>query len=360
MSIFDLFTKKEEPKKTQRDQISAVRSTTQQIAGKLQSIRFQEAADISGRINQRQMDTYRQTIHGLTMMMDRAQILRLDTSSIDQQILFMAEYLPDAVRYGNTETIDRIIKGLTFGITKGRKDIGEKDMERASSIIDKRLRTLQMYRDIVELSMKIDDLEKTIAKQDKELDVCRKKYDECRAKLKEMTTRRPDLVRELNELGFGSNQLSPEARALDNARMKVIQVANSIEDLSRIRATNEAARVQCESSIRTLEIQLTQGEALVDENTLEDIRKQQEEFKKELLQVERQIDEMEDINKDFNRALDSIYSSPEMVDRIIRHEMEYEALEKREASKEAGIAEGIAAMQAQEQEENENEAMLVF
>lgn len=359
MAFFDLF-KKEEPKKTQRDIQSQVRSVTQQIATKLQSIRFQEAADISGRINQRQMDSYRATIHGLTTLIDRAQILRLDTSAIDQQILFLAEYMPDAVRYGNTDTIDRIIKGLTYGITKGRKDIGEKDLDRASAIVDKRLRTIGMYRDIVELSMKIDDLDKTIDKQDKELVKCREKYDLCRKKLKELTVRRPDLVRELDELGFGSNQLSPEARALDNARMKVIQVANSIEDLSRIKATNEAAKVQQESSIRTLEIQLTQGEALVDEATLEDIRKQQEEFKKNLLEVEHQIDEMEAINKDFNRALDSIYSSPEMVDRIIRHSMEYEALEKREDAKEAGIAEGIAAMQAMEQEENENEAMLNF
>jgi len=51
-----------------------------------------------------------------------------------------------------------------------------------------------------------------------------------------------------------------------------------------------------------------------------------------------------------------MYSSPEMVDRIIRHAMEYEELERKEASKEAGIREGLeneATLEAQE-----NEAML--
>lgn len=357
MAFFDLF-KKETPKKSDREVTSEVRSTTQQIAAKLGQIRFTESADITGRISQEKMDWYRKTITGLTNQIDRAQVLRLDTSAIDQSVLFLAEYLPDAIRYGNQETADRILKGLTYGITRGRKDIGEKDMENATTIVDKRLRRLAMYRDIVELSMKIDELGKTLAQQEKTLEKYQADYEQCREDLRKISQRRPDLVRELDELGFGSNQLSAGAKGIDTARVKVIELSDSIENLSRQKATNEAALQENSSVIRTLEIQMTQADALVDEQTLEDIRKQQETFQREILQLERQIDEMERINKDFTRALDSIYSSPEMVDRIIRHAMEYEALEKREAAKEAGIREGLEN-EAQENEQA-NESLLNF
>ena len=86
---------------------------------------------------------------------------------------------------------------------------------------------------------------------------------------------------------------------------------------------------------------MSQTEALVDEATLEDIRKQQEEFQKELLQLERQIDDMERINKDFTRMMDAVYSSPDMVDRIIRHAMEYESLVEKEARAEEGRRMGL-------------------
>lgn len=358
MSIFDLF-KKEEPKKSDRETVSEVRSTTQQIAGILGRIRFAETADITGRIPQEKMDWYRKTITGLTNQIDRAQVLRLDTSAIDQSILFLAEELPDAIRYGNMETADRIIKGLTYGITRGRKDIGEKDMDKSSQIVEARLNRLQIYRNIVKLSTKIDELTKTMAQQEKSLERYQSDYDQCREDLRKISVRRPDLVRELDELGFGSNQLSAGAKGIDTARLKVIELSDSIENLERQKATNEAAMQENVSTIRTLEIQMTQADALLDEQTLSEIRAQQERFLSETLKLERQIDEMESINKNFTHAMDAIYSSPEMVDRIIRHAMEYEELERKEAAKEAGIREGLEN-EAQENEANDNGMMLNF
>ena len=355
MAFLDLF-KKEQPQKTVRETVSDVRGSTQMIAVKLSQIRFAESADISGRISQEKMDWYRRTIAGLTNQIDRAQVLRLDTTEIDRRILYLAEYLPDAIRFGNEETADRIIKGMTYGITRARRDIGEKDLDQSAAIVEKRVRRLDMHRDIVELSRKIDELTRSMTQQEKMLEKYKADYEVCREDLKKISVRRPDLVREIDELGFGSNQLSAGARGIDTARVKVIQLSDSIENLERQKATNEAALQQNVSTIRTLENQMTQADALVDEQTLDHIRKQQEQFQSEMLKLEHQIDEMERLNKDFTRSLDAMYSSPDMVDRIIRHSMEYEELERKEAAKEAGIREGLeneATMEAQE-----NEAML--
>jgi len=350
MAFLDFFNKKEEPKKTDRETVSEVRSTTQQIAVKLAQVRFTEG----GRISREKMDKYRATIAALTSEIDRAQILRLDTSEIDRRILFLAEYLPDAIRNGNEETADRILKAVSYGITRARRDLGSKDMERSATIVEARVRRLDMYRDIIELSRKIDDLTNSMSQQDKLLEKYKADYEVCSADLKKNAALRPDLVRQLDELGFGSNQLSAGARGLDTARVRVIQLSDTIENLERQKATNEAALQQNQSTIHTLENQMTQADALVDEQTLDHIRKEQAQFQSEMLKLENQIDEMERLNKDFTRSLDAIYSSPDMVDRIIRHAMEYEELERREAAKEAGIREGLENAAILEQQENES------
>ena len=350
MAFLDFFNKKEEPKKTDRETVSEVRSTTQQIAVKLAQVRFTEG----GRIPREKMDKYRATIAALTNEIDRAQILRLDTSEIDRRILYLAEYLPDAIRNGNEETADRILRAVSFGITKARRDIGSKDMERSATIVEARVRRLDMYRDVIELSRKIDDLTASMAQQDKLLEKYKADYEVCSADLKKNAALRPDLVRQLDELGFGSNQLSAGARGLDTARVRVIQLSDTIENVERQKATNEAALQQNQATINTLENQMTQADALVDEQTLDHIRKEQSLFQGEMLKLENQIDEMERLNKDFTRSLDAIYSSPDMVDRIIRHAMEYEELERKEAAKEAGIREGLENAAILEQQENES------
>ena len=350
MAFLDLFSKKEEPKKTDREQFSEVRSTTQQIAVKLSQVRFTEG----GKIDREKMDKYRAAISALTSEIDRAQILRLDTSEIDRRILYLAEYLPDAIRNGNEETADRILRAVSFGITRARRDIGAKDMERSASIVESRVRRLDMYRDVIELSRKIDDLNASMAQQDRLLEKYKSDYEVCSADLKKNAALRPDLVRQIDELGFGSNQLSAGARGLDTARVRVIQLSDTIENLERQKATNEAALQQNQATIHTLENQMTQADALVDEQTLDHIRKEQAQFQSEMLKLENQIDEMERLNKDFTRSLDAIYSSPDMVDRIIRHAMEYEELERKEAAKEAGIREGLENAAMLEQQENES------
>ncbi len=350
MAFLDLFSKKEEPKKTDREQVSEVRSTTQQIAVKLSQVRFTEG----GKIDREKMDKYRAAISALTSEIDRAQILRLDTSEIDRRILYLAEYLPDAIRNGNEETADRILRAVSFGITRARRDIGAKDMERSASIVESRVRRLDMYRDVIELSRKIDDLNASMAQQDRLLEKYKSDYEVCSADLKKNAALRPDLVRQIDELGFGSNQLSAGARGLDTARVRVIQLSDTIENLERQKATNEAALQQNQATIHTLENQMTQADALVDEQTLDHIRKEQAQFQSEMLKLENQIDEMERLNKDFTRSLDAIYSSPDMVDRIIRHAMEYEELERKEAAKEAGIREGLENAAMLEQQENES------
>lgn len=356
----ELFNKKRKKTQTQIDReqkeaVSVNRGGTQRVVAVLGQIRFTESADVTGRISKEKMDLYRGTVSALAVRMDQAKILRLDTSAIDQSIQFLAEYLPDAIRFGNEETADRIIKALTYGITKARQDIPEKDMEQASVIVDKRLRRLQMHRDIIELSRKIDELNKALRRQKGILEKYQKDYEQCKADLKRVSDRRPDLVQELDELGFGSNQLSAGARGIDTARVKVIELSDSIENLARQIATNESALQEDESTIRTLETEMAQTDALVDEATLEDIRKQQEAFQSELLKLEHQIDDMERINKDFTRMMDAVYSSPDMVDRIIRHAMEYESLVEREARAEEGRRMGLENQA--ENEENQSQQL---
>lgn len=353
MAIFDFLRKKEPELPVVKDGKGAaeVRSITERIAAKLSEPRFAASADVTGRISQEQMDKYHYAVDNLRTKIGRTTVLRLDTSAIDQKILFLASYLPDAIRNGNQKTADRIVKGLTYGIIRGRQDIEERDIDRSLEIVDKRCRRLDMYRDIIELSKKIDDLEKTMRLQERELEKHQKTLAELEKVLLELSAN-TQLVNELATFGSGSDQLSPEARELDNKRAAYIALSKSILNLKRIKATNEASMTQQNAQINTLEIQLTQAEGLVDEQTLEDIRKQQEIFRTEILRQEQQIREMETMNKEFDYAMASIYSSPELVNTIVEHDMEYEQLVKAKADREAGMREA-AENRARNQQTNE-------
>ena len=63
---------------------------------------------------------------------------------------------------------------------------------------------------------------------------------------------------------------------------------------------------------------------------------------------------MESISADFNNMMKSVYSSPEMVNDVIRTAMEYEAMLDRQAAEEAGRQEG--QRMAAEKEKQRQEA----
>lgn len=330
------------------------RQDTQEIAGILRQVRFKDTADVTGRISQEDMDVLRVSISNLMRQLDSAQIIRLKAHDINLVLKEMADKLPAAISGGNYMTALWITKGLSYGVTQARKDISELQMDKADEIVQKRLARLNLYLDIINIAVKNDELSSSIRLQEKKLEKYHKDFDKCADDLVRISEERPDLVRELDELGGESNELSASARAINTARRKVINLRRNLDDLERTKASNEAAIAANETSIRNLETMLIQSDAKVDEQTMEDLKKQQEAYMKNVLEMEAQIREMESISADFNNMMKSVYSSPEMVNDVIRTAMEYEAMLDRQAAEEAGRQEG--QRMAAEKEKQRQEA----
>lgn len=349
MGMLNLIRKKSKTE-TPQDKAAKDRAECKDISAVLSKVRYK---DYTERIPDEKMEQYRELGTSLATLIANSSIVRLATEDLNKQIKAIAEYLQDAIHNGSTRTIDHIFRALDFGICTARKDIAEKDIEKADRILKDRLEQLDAYRSVVEISSKADKLDEVlriqVAKQRKESEELKNACKELQKKIKE----RPDLVQQLEDLGLGSDLLRGEARDLDTQRLAVIQKGENVEQLQALIATNRAALQQDLSTMNTLLIQLTQKNVLLDEETMNVLQEQQERIKSELIQQEKQIREMEALNHGFTLALRELNSSPEAVNDVIRHETEYEKLLARMTAEEEGRKLGQQLLQEEEQEQRQ-------
>ncbi len=349
MGMLNLIRKK--PKtETPQDKAAKDRAECKDIYAVLTKVRYK---DYTERIPAEKVEKYRELGTSLATLIANSSVVRLATEDINKQLKAIAEYLQDAVNNGSTRTIDHIFRALDFGIRTARKDIPEKDAEKAERILKERLQQLDAYRSVVEISSKADKLDEVLriqmTKQRKESEELKTACKELQRTIKE----RPDLVQQLEDLGLGSDLLLGEARDLDTQRLAVIQKGENVEQLRALIATNRAALQQDLSTMNTLLIQLTQKNVLLDEETVQILQEQQERIKSELIRQEQQIRELEALNHGFTLALRELNSSPEAVDDVIRHEDAYNRLMAQMEAEEEGRKLGQQNLQQEEQQQRQ-------
>lgn len=338
----------------EKKQAADVREAGEKLKNALISLRL---TDSTGRIPMDVIEEYKRIIRGLVAKLDQAQVSLADTRSMDKKMLYYAQHLDEIVKNGSRDTADRIIKGLLlYGIGKGHDTIPSSDAERTEQIMEEREKRLDQYKTIVEYSVKIDEREQSMERQNAKYDAIKKKFEKDRESVLEAVKKNPHLVQMIDELGEGVKTVSPEAYELVVKQKDITKMYDSLKALKQQKSLNMASIVACRQIIRDEEMVLTQMAQKLDQHMIDDVIRHEAEFRKQLVDLQKQVDELEELGNRFTDTMDEVFSSPAVRDYIIRSQIEFEEMEKEIQQAEEGKREGLRRMREQElEQENEQE-----
>ena len=95
---------------------------------------------------------------------------------------------------------------------------------------------------------------------------------------------------------------------------------------------------------------------------LDEVIMHEAQFRNQLVDLQKQIDELEELGNRFTDAMDEIFASPAMGDYILRSSMEFDDMEREIKRNEEGRKEGLRRIHEKQQEqvlEQEEESQLL-
>lgn len=307
------------------------------------------AQNTEGGISGEKLEQYHKALQEMEKKLDEQKASVLDTVVIDSIIGEFIDQMADELVKDNKETADRLMAGLSYGISKGREEINMADPEATKKAMDARREILYRYQQIIRFSAHIDDLDRSIQRQKADIDQTVEAYKVRHEKLKEIRRKMPGLQENLDRLQAGQ-EVDGEVIDFNNMKRGVIDMHNHIQNLIKTKAANEKQRTAFEQAIRTQRLMLTQAENQLDQEAYEEMLKSQQSFQQFIYDQINQIEEMQKVNDQFTKILDAAFSSRKMIDMIIKTEEEYEQLRQKEMDKADADERGRQKILEEEQE----------
>lgn len=331
----------------EKRQAAAIREASENLSGVLSSL---AVCDMTGTIAAEAIEEYKRIIRGLIIRLDRASVTLMDTRGLDKTMVYLAQHLEMAVKDGRQETADRIIKGLVYGVGKGHEPIPSSDKERTEEILEERERRLGQYKTIAEYSEKIDERQRSIEQQTLHYEKARKDFEKARKQVLEEAGQNPHLVEMIDQFGDSVRTVNVDAYALVVKRKEVVKLFDNLKALKQQMAFNETSIVSCRQIIRSEENALTEMAQKVDQHMIDDVIRHEAEFRNHLVDLQKQIGQLEELSDRFGYAIDEIFSSPIMGDYIIDTILRYDEMERELEKEEEGRREGLRQMKERELE----------
>lgn len=312
------------------------------------------AKEKTGRILTEDMKRYHKGLQSMISRLDEQKTSVLDTYDIDRVVKKFVSQLGEAFQNGNNETADRLMAGLAYGISRGREEIHSEEPEYVEKILESRKEVLDRYQQIVKYSRQIDEIQRSINRQQTQIEDSKKDYKKFYDELKKQQKEMPGLQESLDRLKVGQ-KVAGEVIEFNNKKQKVTDLYNHIQNLIKTRATNEMQMTACQQAIRDEKLLLARMETMLDDEVFEEIKKSQEEFQKFIYNQIDQIEQMRNMNNQFGKILDQALSSRKMIDMLIATEEDYDRMIHEENEKAAADARGMERILEEEQENEEQE-----
>ena len=356
MGFLDRF--KKEPEKTEKqiqaeekNQAASVRAKSESLLAAMKKVNL---FDPTGRIPQEEVQRYKIVVDNLADRLDRASASVLDTQRMDEQMVWLTEHLEIAVKEGRKDTADRIMKALMYGIGRGHEPIPPSDAAKAPQMIRERENRLGQYITTVEYSEKIDECTHSIEMQQERYDKASAQFKEAYKKVKQEMRENPHLVEMIDHYGEKVKDINADAFKLAVKYRETQKLYKDLDMLKKQMAFKETTINSCLSIIRSVENALTELATPVTQEMQDKVIQLEAEFRNHLVELQKQITELNDLSDRFNYAIDEVFSSPVMGDYIIDAAMRFQEMEDELAADEEGRKRGRELMQQQELEQTQN------
>ncbi|MCD8361696.1 MAG: hypothetical protein LUC98_01835 [Lachnospiraceae bacterium] len=329
--------KKEEPQKDERQQIQESvnihRRGGEDIINELSQVQFYSTNDV---ISEEKLRTYQQLVNSFKTALENAPTSAVDTQEIDGVIVKMAALLKSSIAGGYENTADQICRMIGSSIREARaetKGISEEQVQQEMIIRKDKVRRLLT---LAEMSCQVDALDQEIQKLDVEYEERKEEYKKAYAESEKNQKLHPEYIQELNNALVNRTPLTGGALILDTQKRRVIDLYNMVANIKRVKATSYQRKAQYQANIQTLELQIIETTGVQGEHLVRQMEEFQAAFQESLRKEQEEIGRLEEVTKGFDALMDAIFSSSEMLDRIIENDMKYQDIINHEREVEEG------------------------
>lgn len=335
--------KERQQEQEMKEKDSAVRAGAEEILYGLDGIRF---ISRTGQICEEKLEQYRENTEAFRTLLKYAPTMTEDFAGIDGQILKLITLLKQALDNENEKTADRAMNMIAYGVKEARTQIHAATEEQVGRILENREKKLARMITVVEMSGEVEQIDRRIAKLDQDYEEKKAEYAKAYACCQKTTKEYPELAAELDEAVISKKPLSGAAIYLNTQKKEVVDLYNIVNDIKRVQANMRARQEEYQANIHILELQLREASDLEAEQVTDTLRGLQADFQENMRRSQREIDELAGISEHFDKLLDSVFSSPAMIDRVLKTDMAYNKVVRREQQ----IEEGRRLAREQEQE----------
>ena len=370
MNIFKNNKKEQEPMSIQEAQVllSDTRSKMQRLISAMEIVDFN---DIRKRVPEEVISTasmmeYERTFKIIIKRLGEessAELVKLNTDSIDDNMLYFVQHFEQELRAGHKETAESYLNGLKCGVAEGHAPILSSEESKSVDIMMRRNEKLMKYKDIADLNANIDKLCKS-------RDNFQNKYNEHKENLrllmeeidKEMQIKK-SIVDRIKKIGIKNvTSIDADAYTMVQKMNKSTETQKQMEDLKKQIAVLDGEINTMRVSIENLIIFLSDIDLKVEDEVFE----RMEEYRKNHDRITRGIMEntrrFEQYSEKIHNAMEQIFSDPKLIDDMIRKTIEFEETQRRLKQQQEEEAEGMKNYQEylanQENQENEQRQIL--
>lgn len=371
MGLRDIFGKKKSAEELEAEKklsnseaqkkVSGTRSRLEQLKTTMKSINFEVLSKTvpEDRISTADFARYRRNFDIMLGRLEKESVIELtkiDTSEVDDVMLYLVEHFDKALKTGNKETADRFIDGLRYGVVNGHAEIKISDMDHAEEIMQKRLNRLEQYKTIGKLSMHVDTLEKDIKLKNKTYEEHKHNYEVLLEELEKEMAMKPMVVEKIQRLGESNiNASDPEAFMIVSKMGRVSNLYKTLKELQQnisilgndINASHDA--------ITQATTSLTDSDSLVDDLTVEALKKYNDEHIGRVRKIEEESRRLDELSQRLFESMDQIFSDPKVIDSMIGKRLAFDQMMYERELKEQEREAGMKILQEREQQKLEQD-----
>ena len=275
-----------------------------------------------------------------------------DVTGVDKYMADIISVLERAMKEsGSKKTIMRCFQGVSFAVLNARNPIPENAIE--ADLVKRREDFTSRYLQLAMLSLEKDQMLRDVDRKRDQKRQVELHFDEEDAKLDKMLDEHPGAREQLKKITPGSqDQLTGDMKLMASQMMQVVDLSKRKRQIDLL-IGDEMERVSAvESAINDLILQQESWESSIDQQSLAEITRLNQEFKRRLLAEREQMERLRGVSDDFNLAIEAVLAEdPDARMRVAEAEIKYKKMmDEKKKQEEADRAARERQRQKQEEE----------
>ena len=316
--------------KQQKKENSAQQSLADTNRSSIESLKLKLEASTAGIVALKDtslLETYERILAGfLQKMTDAPSITKYDAKEMDSEIERMIENGGTAMTKADGQTVKRFCTALKEYLDEMRVELTTSQLDKKDEILKQRQERVRNYRALIETSASAFNNLQNNKRQRQRREEMKEEFTRLMTEEKQKAEENPGLAAELGSFRPGVDKLSDGAQELLALRTKAEGIGRSYQSIRKTIEELEKHYAAMTEQLKTGDMILSNQVEMISEENMRQFRNMSELFKKQLLAIEAEIDEIEEVIDTFHKNVSAVIDTKESGEKMMMVNQRFEEM----------------------------------